>query len=78
MTEPPFELGKLFVRQPRGDTRVTPEDKQRLAEQRAAGGKTSTPPKTEEIRQYTGSPGTAPARYTDVNSFVDPGRAGVE
>ncbi len=25
-----------FVRQPRGDTRVTPEDKQRLAEQRAA------------------------------------------
>ena len=25
-----------FVRQPRGDTKVTPEDKQRLAEQRAA------------------------------------------
>ncbi len=37
VTEPPFELGKHFVRQPRGDTsRVTPEDKQRLAEQRAA------------------------------------------
>ena len=33
---PPFKLCKLFVRQPRGDTRVTPEDKQRLAEQRAA------------------------------------------
>ena len=29
-------IGKPFVRQPRGDTRVTPEDKQRLAEQRAA------------------------------------------
>ena len=36
VTEPPFELGKRFVRQPRGDTRVTPEDKQRLVEQRAA------------------------------------------
>ena len=37
MTEPPFKLGKPFVRQPRrGDTRVTPEDKQRLAEERAA------------------------------------------
>ena len=35
MTEPPLKLGKPFVRQPRGDTRVTPEDKQRLAEQRA-------------------------------------------
>ena len=34
--QPPFKLGKHFVRQPRGDTRVTPEDKQRLAEQRAA------------------------------------------
>ena len=33
--EPPFKLGKPF-RQLRGDTRVTPEDKQRLAEQRAA------------------------------------------
>ena len=32
----PFKLGKPFVRQPRGDTRVTPEDRQRLAEQRAA------------------------------------------
>jgi hypothetical protein len=36
VTEPPLKLGKPFVRQPRGDTRVTPEDKQRLAEQRAA------------------------------------------
>ncbi len=36
VTEPPFKLGKPFVRQPRGDTRGTPEDKQRLAEQRAA------------------------------------------
>ncbi len=35
VTEPTFKLGKPFVRQPRGDTRVTPEDKQRLAEQRA-------------------------------------------
>ncbi len=33
---PPFKLGKPFVRQPRGDTMVTREDKQRLAEQRAA------------------------------------------
>ena len=37
VTELPFKRGKPFVRQPRGDTRVvTPEDKQRLAEQRAA------------------------------------------
>ena len=36
VTEPPFELGKHFVRQPRGDTRVTPEDKLRLAKERAA------------------------------------------
>ncbi len=34
---PPLnKLGKPFVQQPSGDTRVTPEDKQRLAEQRAA------------------------------------------
>ena len=33
VTKPPFKLGKPFGR--RGDTRVTPEDKQRLAEQRA-------------------------------------------
>ena len=32
----PFKLGKPFVRQPRGDTRLTPEAKQRVAEQRAA------------------------------------------
>ena len=30
VTEPPFKLGKPFVRQPRGDTRVTPEDKESL------------------------------------------------
>jgi hypothetical protein len=36
VTEPPFKLGKPYVRQPRGDTRVTPEDKKRLAEQRVA------------------------------------------
>ena len=27
VTKPPFKLGRPFVRQPRGDTRVTPEDK---------------------------------------------------
>ena len=32
----PLQLGEPFVRQPRGDTRVTPEDKQRLAKERAA------------------------------------------
>ena len=36
VTEPPFEVGKPHVRQPRGDTRVTPEDKKRLANERAA------------------------------------------
>ena len=36
VTKPPFKLGKLFMRQPRGDTRVTPEDKKRLAKERAA------------------------------------------
>ena len=34
--EPPFQLGKPHVRQQRSDIRVTPEDKLRLAEQRAA------------------------------------------
>jgi len=29
-TKPPFAIGKPFLRQPRGDTRATPED-QRLA-----------------------------------------------
>ena len=33
---PPFAIGKPFVRQPRGDTRVTPEDKRRAVVQRAA------------------------------------------
>ena len=36
VTEPPFKLGKPCLRQPRGDTRVTPEDKQRAAGHRAA------------------------------------------
>ena len=37
VTKPPFASdGKPFVRQPRGDTRVTPEDKRRAAAQRAA------------------------------------------
>ena len=36
VTMPPFAIGKLFVRQPRGDTRVTPEDKRRAVAQRAA------------------------------------------
>ncbi len=31
-------------------------------------------PPTEEIRQYTGDPGTAPTRHTDASPFVDPGR----
>jgi hypothetical protein len=35
VTKAPFEIGKPFVRQPRGDTRVTPEDK-RLAMARHA------------------------------------------
>ena len=32
VTTPPFAIGKPFVRQPQGDTRVTPEDKRRAAE----------------------------------------------
>ena len=36
-TKPHFAIGKpLFVRRPRGDTRVTPEDKRRHMAQRAA------------------------------------------
>ena len=35
VTTPPFAIGKPFVRQPRGDTRVTPEDKRRAVAQRA-------------------------------------------
>ena len=31
-----FAIGKPFVRQPRGDTRVTPEDRRRTVAQRAA------------------------------------------
>ena len=36
VTTPPFSIGKLFVRQPRGDSRVTPEDRRRAVAQRAA------------------------------------------
>jgi len=36
VTTPPFANGIPFVRQPRGDTRVTPEDKRRAVAQRAA------------------------------------------
>ena len=35
-TNPTFEIGKPFVRQPRGDTRVTSEDRRRAEAQRAA------------------------------------------
>ena len=37
LTTPPFAIGRPFVRQPRGDTRVTPEDRRRAVAQRAAG-----------------------------------------
>ncbi len=30
----------------------------------------STPPTSEGIRQYTGSPGTAPIRHMDANPFL--------
>ena len=37
LTLTPFvNIGKPFVRQPRGDSRVTPEDKRRAVAQRAA------------------------------------------
>jgi len=36
VTKPPFAIGKPFLRQPRGGTRATPEDKRRAAAQRAA------------------------------------------
>ena len=36
MTTPPFAIGRPFVRQPRGDTRVIPEDKRQAVAQRAA------------------------------------------
>ena len=35
MTTPPFAIGRPFMRQPRGDTRVTPEDRRRAVAQRA-------------------------------------------
>jgi len=36
VTMPPFAINKRFVRQPWGDTRVTPEDKRQAVAQRAA------------------------------------------
>ena len=36
MTTPPFVIGKPFVRLPRGDTRVTPEDRRQAVTQRAS------------------------------------------
>jgi len=36
VTTPPFAIGKPFVRQPRGDAKVTPEDMRRAVAQRAA------------------------------------------
>ena len=36
VTTPPFTIGKPFVRQPRGDTKMTPEDRRRAVAQRAA------------------------------------------
>ena len=36
VTKPPFYIGQPHVRQPRCDTRVSPEDKRRFFEQRAA------------------------------------------
>ena len=36
VTHPPFAIGKPFVRRPRGDTRVTPEDRRRHMAQRTA------------------------------------------
>ena len=37
VTTPPFDIGKPFVRQPWGDTRVKPEDRRRAVALRAAG-----------------------------------------
>ena len=36
VTTPPFAIDKPFVRQPRGDTRATPDDRRRAVAQRAA------------------------------------------
>ena len=36
LTTPPFAIGKPFVRQPRGDARVTPKHFRRAVAQRAA------------------------------------------
>ena len=36
MTTPPFAIGKPFVRQPRGDARVTPKDRRLAVAKRAA------------------------------------------
>jgi len=71
VTKPPFAIGKPFVRQPRGLTRVTPEDKRRAAAQRAAEV-------VERRAVFNANSNWQPlhtqARHTDANSFVDPGR----
>ncbi len=53
MTEPPSKLGKPLVRQLRGDTRVTPEDKQRLAEKRAAESAKRGLQYHKQLRRYS-------------------------
>ena len=60
----PFVIGKPFVQQPRGDTRVTPEDRRRAAAQRTAEvterrAVFDTTTTTEEARSYTGTPAYA-------------------
>ena len=61
VTKPPFALGKPFVRQPRGDTRLSMKDKQRLMEQRdadiverrAALNDTASPPQPQDSWSWT-------------------------
>ena len=61
VTKPPFALGKPFVRQPRPDTRLSSEDKQRLmeqrdadiAERRAALNDIASPPQPQDSWSWT-------------------------
>ena len=78
VTMPLFAIGKPFVRQPQGDTRVTPEDRRRAVAQRAAagrwrsaqpgspdGGRSSTPTTaTEDTRYDTGTLAHADPNWT--------------
>ena len=80
VTAPPFAIGKPFVRQPRGDTRVTPEDKRRAVAQRAAEVAErrvvfDANNSNWEAKVVHWQPLHTQARHTDANSFVDPGRA---